>query len=79
MNHKPIIALAAALALVAVAAIIWAIHADNEWSAWCESQGGHVSRDTNTVTVIGANGKPGVGTSTTSFCLTADGRILDIQ
>lgn len=53
------------------------------WEQWCHAQGGHVTDSTTTTTVVtvGANGNPGVGTgsSTTYFCLSANGRILDIR
>lgn len=68
-----------ALVLALVVLIVVLVRADNEWVAWCHSQGGHVVRDTKTTTVISSNGKPGTGTSTTSYCLTADNRLLDIQ
>jgi hypothetical protein len=53
------------------------------WEQWCHAQGGHVTdhTDTTTVVTIGANGQPaiGSGSSTTYYCLTADGRVLDVR
>lgn len=74
----------AVLPLLIIAAVIpFAIRDQNRWEQWCTDQGGHVTDHTESTvsTVVGANGQPGVavGTSTTYYCLSADGRILDIQ
>jgi len=58
--------------------------AQHDWEHWCKDQGGHVTdhTDTTVVTTINpGNGQPGVGvgSSTTYYCLTTDGRILDIK
>lgn len=55
------------------------IREQNSWEAWCRDQGGHVSSSDTVSTVVGGNGKPGVAVSTTYYCLTVDGRVLDIQ
>lgn len=58
------------------------VQGENAWRDWCTSQSGRVvdHTETTTTTVI-VNGKPGVavGTNTTLYCLSADGRILDIR
>jgi hypothetical protein len=58
-------------------------HEHDRWVAWCKDQGGHVTdhTSTNVVSTVGADGKPGMGVSseTTYYCLTADGRVLDVQ
>lgn len=68
-----------AVLLIAVGGIIvYAVRADARWVAWCESQGGHVLRDTKWITTY-VDGKVGSASTTTTYCLTADGRILGIQ
>lgn len=53
------------------------------WEAWCVDSGGRVdsTSKTSTGTGIGNNGQPITTTSTTTtyYCLTEDGRILDIR
>lgn len=55
----------------------------NQWQAWCRDHGGHVAdhTDTTVVTTVSGNGQPGVGvgSSTTYYCLSADGRVLDVR
>jgi hypothetical protein len=53
-------------------------------SGWSRAaQGGHTDSHTSTsvVTTVNANGTTGVGTATntTTYCLTSDGRIIDVQ
>jgi hypothetical protein len=60
-------------------AIPMAIRADHDYQRWCAAQGGHTTSHTDTVSTVGGDGKVGVGTSTTTYCLSADGRIIDIQ
>lgn len=55
------------------------IRQQNAWEEWCRGQGGHVTSHDETVTTVGGNGKVGVGVSTTYFCLSADGRVIDVQ
>lgn len=54
-----------------------------DYATWCSAQGGHVDSSTSMspVTTVGGNGQVGVGTavSTTTYCLTSDGRIIDVQ
>lgn len=63
--------------------IVWAVvqgsHESKQWAMWCESRGGHVIEKDHAVTVVGGNGKVGVGTDTTWYCLTDDGRILGVR
>lgn len=74
------------LCAVLVGACVWLIvvagNEHEEWVKWCQGNGGHVDShtDTTTTTTI-VNGKPavGVGTSTTYYCLSPDGRIWDIR
>lgn len=47
-------------------------------AAWCERENGHVIDSTATTVTVGAKGQPGVGVSTTYYCLSADGRLLDV-
>lgn len=51
------------------------------WSAWCEGEGGRVKGVTKTSTGLSMDGKatPVTTTETTYYCLTDDGRVLDIR
>lgn len=64
-------------------AIPMAIRESHAYDVWCREQGGRVDSHTSTsvVPVVNANGSVGVGTATntTTYCLTPDGRIIDIQ
>jgi len=68
--------------LVVIALVFFVIQWDkalNDKREWCESQGGHVTTHTETGTGISpGNGQVVVTTNTTYYCLTDDGRILDI-
>ena len=77
-----------AFAVLLIAGLTWLIIAasgeHNAWTEWCRQQGGHVVDHTDTTTTVVVNpasGQPGVGvgTTTTYYCLSADGRILDIR
>lgn len=72
---------AAGIALfVVVLALAW--HSHQEWRRWCEAQGGRVDDVTRTHSVTTwTDGRPSYGTAseTTYYCLSADGRILDIK
>lgn len=60
--------------------IVIATRQSAAYDQWCQSIGGHVVTSTQTGTGINpANGQPVVTTSTTTYCLTSDGRILDVQ
>lgn len=86
-GNGPMYAIGAALLAMVGAIVFWLIPAANrgaaEWRAWCEAQGGHVIDNTETTTsvVVGTNGEPGVavGSHTTYYCLSVDGRILGIR
>jgi hypothetical protein len=60
-------------------AVPMAMRESRAYETWCSAQGGHVDSTSQVVSTVGADGKPSVGTSTTTFCLSADGRILDVQ
>lgn len=66
-----------------VAALIWlipySIKQHQAWEDGCTGQGGHVDTDTKMVTTYDAKGKPTFGSTTTYYCLSEDGRILDIN
>lgn len=85
---EPELAALAAMLLVTVAAVVaviaLAVNADREWAAWCADQGGRVETSTHPTTGVGinpANGQPVItsGSSSTSFCVTRDGRILGVR
>ena len=68
--------------------LIWAIPASMKeqaaWETWCTNQGGHVDKSTKTSVGTGVNPQNGqpvttTSTSTTYFCLSEDGRVLDIK
>lgn len=72
-------------ALVIIAAIVLGIFAFQEqerWDAWCVDQGGRVDSVTSHGYgwTTGTNGKMTYGpvSTTTRYCLTDDGRIIDI-
>jgi hypothetical protein len=75
IKNNPEIAVIAVLAVGAVILLVWALSAHGEWREWCYSQGGHVVEDVNT----GVTTSGDVTVSTTYFCLSEDGRILDIE
>jgi hypothetical protein len=80
-------AIPAGLALFLVGGLAFAIpmgiREDHSYQVWCAAQGGHTDSHTSTsvVTTVNANGTTGVGTATntTTYCLTSDGRIIDVQ
>lgn len=72
-------AIMGALALILGITIPLAIRSQNSWEAWCADQGGHVTDSAQVVTTVSGSGKVGTGVSTTYYCLSADGRILDVQ
>lgn len=69
-----------ALLLVGVGVgIYFAGQEHDRWVQWCVSEGGHVDSSTSTgVGIDYTNGKPVTTTSTTFYCLTSDGRVLDV-
>lgn len=76
-----------AIALV-VGFFFWAVHKSLDqhkaWVQWCHDQSGYVHDKTETHVGTGinpSNGQPvtTTSTSTTYYCLSEDGRILDIR
>src|SRR3546814_7879229 len=62
--------------------VIWlvllGVQEHERWEQWCYGQGGHV--DKNTSLGYGyVDGKQVTTTNTTYYCLTEDGRVLDIR
>jgi hypothetical protein len=57
-----------------VIAIPMAMRESASYAIWCGQQGGHVA--TSDAVVSTGNG---VGVATTTYCLSSDGRILDVQ
>ena len=82
-DYWPVYGIFAVLAILAAILIPLAIKDQNRWETWCVGQGGHVTDHTSTTvtTTVAGNGQvgTGVGSETTYYCLSADGRILDIQ
>lgn len=72
-----------AAVMVIIAVIFLAIQQHNQWTRWCENQGGHVVDHTtsSTVTTFDSKGTPHTGTSwnTTYYCLNESGGIIDIE
>lgn len=66
------------LILIAVA-IPMAINEDKAYTQKCEAAGGHVVRKTTTNTGISSDGKPVTTHSTLRFCLTDDGRMIEVE
>lgn len=81
-EHWPGVLVAVILAAL-VGVLIWfiplSIREQQAWVDWCISQDGHVDDDTKTITTYDAKGRPTFGSSTTYYCLSDDGRILDIR
>lgn len=70
--------LLAFFAIILIPVVIISMKQQQEWESWCVSQNGHVDKVTKWAT--GVSGKSTTTTSTTTyFCLTSDGRILDIR
>lgn len=85
-EDEPELAFVAVLLLILVAfmatVIVLAARSAGEMEEQCHRMGGHVVSRTHPVTGtgIGPNGQPVVttGTSTTTFCLSPDGRVLEV-
>lgn len=81
-KDRALVGIGAVLVVLAVVAVaIWGFAAQEKWDTWCMGQGGRV--DTSTSHGYGwttVNGKSTYGpvTTTTRYCLTDDGRIIDI-
>ena len=82
-DAAPPVGLAAATVGLLAFAVPMAIRESHAYEVWCVAQGGHTDShtDTTVVPVINGDGSVGVGTSssTTTYCLTADGRIIDVN
>lgn len=70
------------LTAAAIGLTCWAVIADAHetarWESWCRDQGGQVRKVDKTV-ITNTGGKVGTGTETTRYCLTGDGRLLDVR
>lgn len=62
-----------------VIAIVASVEEQAAWETWCGEQGGHVTENTDTNIGYDVRGRPVTTTSTTYYCLTTDGRIIDIN
>ncbi len=63
---------------IVTVAVPFALRWEADYETWCAAQGGHV--DTSTSTTVVSTGKgAGVGATTTYYCLSDDGRIIDVQ
>jgi hypothetical protein len=61
-------------------AIYMGVKEDSAWRANCvEKLGGRVRDVTHTGTTVGYDGKVGTTTSTTSYCLSSTGGVLDVK
>ena len=84
-----VIGSAAAVAFLAIAVWMGVLitESSKQYADWCAGQGGHVDSHTDThampVTTVDGKGGVHVGVGTTSstitFCLSEDGRILDVR
>jgi hypothetical protein len=85
-DNIELILISAALIVMIVILVIASVMSARDqaaWEAWCVDQGGHVTEDSNTSVGTGydTKGKPVTTTTTTTtyYCLTTDGRIIDIN
>lgn len=67
------------LAAIFIVGIPMAMREAAGYERWCASQGGHVDSSSSSSTVVTGGGQVGVAVSTTTYCLSADGRVLDVQ
>lgn len=89
MREKVSIAAIVTAFVVLIGGLMILVASDYEkWSTWCEEQGGRVIKDTDISTGVGY--APGTGDhpggpvvvvtfSTDYYCISEDGRILDIR
>lgn len=75
----PFYIIAGALVVVLVIALFVEGSQIVTWEDTCEGQGGYVRTLHQSNVGIGFDGKTSIVPSTTRFCLSADGRILDIR
>jgi hypothetical protein len=76
MGHWPVWAVAG---VVMVLLIFWSVREDHQWGVECTARGGHVTSHDEVTSTVSSSGRPGVAVTTTDFCLSSDGRILDIK
>jgi hypothetical protein len=69
----------AACFLLIAAGIVFAVPAGNAWERRCEAAGGHEVTVSATGVGVTTGGKPVVTTTYSSLCVTADGRILEVD
>jgi hypothetical protein len=62
------------IALAAIVLIFWSGNDLEEWKEWCHYQGGHVKHTSEL-----AGGGRNTWVNYTNYCLTSDGRIIDIR
>ena len=65
---------AVVMVFAAVFLIIWSANDLEEWETWCHAQGGHIDRTSEL-----AGGGRNTWVNYTNYCLTSDGRIIDIK
>ena len=64
------------IVLAAVFLIGWSAKEQETWEQWCRAEGGHIDRTSETVPM---GTRPYIRTDYTYYCLSPDGRILDIK
>lgn len=67
------------IGVLVLAFVWWAIADHRAWKADCEKRGGHVSSHTDYHTSYDRDGNSHTDSNTTYYCLSEDGRILDIR
>ena len=65
------------LALIGALAA-WVVSIGSAWEEDCQALGGHVKTTYSTGTGVMPNGKVGILTTSSSLCLTSDGRIIEV-
>lgn len=82
-DRSPELVVGAGILAVVVAFFAWFIPAvvadQNAWETWCKENGGRITSHTSYGNTVDGKGNVGVSSSTTYYCLTPDGRILDIR
>jgi hypothetical protein len=69
----------ASLMLLVTVGIVFAVRVGNAWERRCEAAGGHEVTVSATGVGVTTGGKPVVTTTYSSLCVTADGRILEVD
>lgn len=62
-----------------VAGVWWLLTLPDTFREHCEAAGGHVISKNAVGTGVSASGRPVVTTTTIRWCLTPDGRVLDVE